>query len=59
MNKIKKRYKAMKTRIAKDWWTVTFGDPASWLILSLIGDWQWITPARITILSFFFVLVGL
>ena len=52
MNKIKKRYKAMKTRIAKDWWTVTFGDPASWLILSLIGDWQWITPARITILSF-------
>ena len=52
MNKIKNRYKAMKTRLAKDWWTATFGDPASWLILSLIGDWEWITPIRITILSF-------
>lgn len=52
MNKIKNRYKAMKTRVAKDWWTVTFGDPMSWLILSVIGDWKWITPLGITILSF-------
>ena len=32
MNKIKNRYQAMKTRLAKDWWTATFGDPISWLI---------------------------
>ena len=52
MNKIIARYKAMKSRVAKDWWTATFGDPVSWLILSLIADWKWITPSGITVLSF-------
>ncbi len=52
-SKIKQRYKAMKTRQAKDWWTVTFGDPVSWAVLAVIGDWQWITPLGITILSLF------
>lgn len=58
MNKIKNRYKAMKTRVAKDWWTATFGDPISWLILSLIADWKWVTPSGITILSFFIRIAG-
>lgn len=58
MNKIKNRYQAMKTRLAKDWWTATFGDPISWLILSFIGDWKWITPSRITVLSFFIRIGG-
>ena len=48
----------MKSRVAKDWWTATFGDPMSWLILSLIGDWKWITPSGITILSFFIRIGG-
>ena len=51
--KIHERYLRLKNRKAKDWWTTTFGDPLSWLILSLIGDWKFITPDRITILSFF------
>ena len=58
MNRIKNRYKAMKTRKAKDWWTVTFGDPVSWLILSLIGDWKWITPSGITLISLLVRLAG-
>jgi phosphatidylglycerophosphate synthase len=58
MNQIIHRYKAMKTRQAKDWWTVTFGDPASWFILSLIGDWKWVTPLGITILSLFIRIFG-
>jgi len=41
----------MKTRQAKDWWTVTFCDPVSWAILSIIGDWKWVTPWGITVLS--------
>ena len=48
----KTRYKAMKNRQAKDWWSITFGDPISWLILGLIGDVKWITPIGITWLSF-------
>lgn len=48
----KERYKLLKNRQAKDWWTATFGDPLSWLILSLIGDKKWITPTGITKLSF-------
>jgi len=49
---IKERYLKLKNRQAKDWWTATFGDPFSWWILALIADLKWITPNRITILSF-------
>lgn len=42
----------MKNRQAKDWWTLTFGDPVSWIILGIIGDVKWITPIGITWLSF-------
>ncbi|MFQ6677773.1 MAG: CDP-alcohol phosphatidyltransferase family protein [Fidelibacterota bacterium] len=49
----KDKYSAYKNRQAKDWWTSTIGDPLSWLILTLIGDWKWVTPTGITILSFF------
>ena len=48
----KARYKAMKNRQAKDWWSTTFGDPISWIILGFIGDIKWITPIGITWLSF-------
>jgi len=50
----KARYKAVKNRQAKDWWSITFGDPISWLILGLIGDIKWITPIGITWASFLF-----
>ena len=42
----------MKNRQAKDWWSTTFGDPISWVILGFIGDIKWITPIGITWLSF-------
>lgn len=47
------RYSSFKNRQARDWWTTTFGDPISWLILAFIGDWKWITPTGLTICSFF------
>ena len=50
----KARYKAVKNRQAKDWWSITFGDPISWLTLGLIGDIKWITPIGITWASFLF-----
>jgi len=49
----KNRYQAMKNRQANDWWTITFGDPVSWVVLGVIGDIKWITPIGITWLSFF------
>ena len=47
----KARYQAMKNRQANDWWTITFGDPISWIVLGVIGDIKWITPIGITWLS--------
>ncbi len=52
--KFKYRYQAMKNRQAKDWWTITFGDPISWVVLGLIGDIKWITPIGLTLFSFIF-----
>lgn len=49
---IKERFKQLKNRQAKDWWTATFGDPVSWWVLSLIGDVKWITPTGLTLFSF-------
>ena len=48
----KARYQKMKNRQAKDWWSTTFGDPISWIILGFIGDIKWITPIGITWISF-------
>ena len=48
----KTRYQAMKNRQGNDWWTITFGDPISWVVLGVIGDIKWITPIGITWLSF-------
>mgnify|MGYP001281647273 FL=1 len=47
-----KRYQLLKSRKAKDWWTATFGDPVSWIILAAIGDWRFITPNLLTVLTF-------
>ena len=58
LQEIKRRYKAMKTRQAKDWWTLTFCDPVSWAILSVVGDWKWITPWELTVLSLFIRIWG-
>ena len=49
----KARYQKMKNRQAKDWWSTTFGDPISWIILGFIGDIKWITPIGITWISFY------
>lgn len=47
-----KRYQLLKSRKAKDWWTATFGDPVSWIILAAIADWRFITPNFRTVLTF-------
>ena len=47
-----KRYELLKSRNAKDWWTSTFGDPVSWMLLAIIGDWKFITPNLLTVLTF-------
>ena len=48
----KTRYRGMKNRQAKDWWSITFGDPISWVVLGIIGDIKWITPIGIMWYSF-------
>ena len=57
MNKIKNRYKSMKTRAAKDWWTATFGDPISWLILSLIAYFRRSCFPGVCIVFFFNLII--
>ena len=46
------RYQMLKSRSAKDWWTATFGDPVSWIILAAIADWKLINPNLLTVLTF-------
>jgi len=53
-----KRYQLLKSRKPKDWWTATFGDPASWVILAAIADWKCITPNLLTIFTFFSKLIA-
>lgn len=48
----RERYRRLKTRSPRDWWTATFGDPVSWIVLAFIGDWKSITPNRLTVLTF-------
>lgn len=50
--KYKERYQMLKSRNAKDWWTATFGDPLSWVILAVIADWKFISPNLLTIITF-------
>ena len=51
-SKYMERYQLLKSRSAKDWWTATFGDPVSWLILAAIADWKLISPNLLTMLTF-------
>ena len=46
------RYQLLKSRRAKDWWSATFGDPLSWIILAAIADWKFITPNLLTFFTF-------
>ena len=36
----------------EEWWSRVFATPIALLILTLVADWRWITPNRLTILSF-------
>ena len=53
-----KRYQLLKSRKAKDWWTATFGDPVSWIILAAVADWRFITPNFLTFLTFLTKLIA-
>lgn len=51
-SKFKERYQRLKSRNAKDWWTATFGDPVSWVVLAVIADWKVVNPNLLTMLNF-------
>jgi phosphatidylglycerophosphate synthase len=36
----------------EEWWSRVFATPIAQLILTVVADWRWITPNRLTILSF-------
>ena len=36
----------------EEWWSRVFATPIAYLILTGVADWRWITPNRLTILSF-------
>ena len=51
-------YKERKEQLTKtfkpreEWWSRVFATPIAGLILSGVADWQFITPNRLTVLSF-------
>jgi len=46
------RYRLMRSRWNRDWWSITFGGPVGNLLCALIADVSWITPNGITWVSF-------
>lgn len=46
------RYRAMRTRWNSEWWSIMLGGPVGNLLNACIADVAWITPNRITWVSF-------
>lgn len=46
------RYRAMRTRWNSEWWSIMLGGPVGNLLNACIADVAWITPNRLTWLSF-------
>jgi phosphatidylglycerophosphate synthase len=46
------RYRQARTRWNVDWWSISFGGPIANIAIGLVGDVGWITPNRLTWLSF-------
>lgn len=46
------RYRAMRTRWNSEWWSIMLGGPVGNLLNACIADIAWITPNRITWVSF-------
>jgi phosphatidylglycerophosphate synthase len=52
------RYRLMRSRWNRDWWSIAFGGPVGNLLTALIADVRWITPNGITWVSFLCKLVA-
>lgn len=46
------RYRLMRSRWNDDWWSIAFGGPIGNIVNAVIADVSWITPNRLTWLSF-------
>lgn len=46
------RYRLMRSRWNAEWWSIAFGGPIGNLLNAVIADVPWITPNRLTWLSF-------
>jgi phosphatidylglycerophosphate synthase len=46
------RYRQMRSRWNRDWWSIAFGGPVGNLLTAVIADVRWITPNGITWVSF-------
>jgi phosphatidylglycerophosphate synthase len=42
----------------EEWWSRVFATPIAQLILTVVADWRWITPNRLTILSFWMTILS-
>lgn len=48
----RERYKLMRSRWNRDWWSIAFGGPVGNFLTAIIADVRWITPNGITWVSF-------
>lgn len=57
--KLLERKTKLKTSFQKrsEWWSRVFASPAAHFLLIIFGDWKFLTPNRLTIISFFLVLL--
>lgn len=57
--KLLERKNKLKTSFQKrsEWWSRVFASPMAHVLLILFGDWKFLTPNKLTVISFFLVLV--
>lgn len=46
------RYRAMRARWNAEWWSIAFGGPVGNLLAAALAEVTWITPNRLTMVSF-------
>jgi len=58
MNLSERRFKLKITfRKRSEWWSRVFASPIASFLIIILGDWKWLTPNILTILSFLLILL--
>jgi len=52
------RLAQLNTKTSENWWPFTFGYPLARRVVAITGDWNWVTPNGMTLVSTLALMVG-